>query len=96
MTHGYVFKRSIQIDPNFAYAYTLSGHEYVANDDLDKALLSFRTAIRVDSRHYNAWYVSFKFPFFQRVNYILLGTELGLSISGKRNTISHSSISKSR
>ncbi len=57
MTHDYVFKRSIQIDPNFAYAYTLSGHEYVANDDLDKALLSFRTAIRVDSRHYNAWCV---------------------------------------
>lgn len=45
-----------QIDPHFTYAHTLSGHELVANDDLDKALASYRAAIRTDPRHYNAWY----------------------------------------
>ena len=44
-----------QVDPNFAYAYTLLGHEYVATEELDKALACFRNAIRVDPRHYNAW-----------------------------------------
>jgi anaphase-promoting complex subunit 3 len=45
-----------QIDPNFAYAYTLLGHEYIAIEELDKALANFRDAVRVDPRHYNAWY----------------------------------------
>eukprot|EP01090_Pellita_catalonica_P021300 TRINITY_DN7937_c0_g1_i2.p1 TRINITY_DN7937_c0_g1~~TRINITY_DN7937_c0_g1_i2.p1 ORF type:complete len:196 (+),score=36.66 TRINITY_DN7937_c0_g1_i2:108-695(+) len=44
------------MDEGFAYAYTLSGHEYVASDDLEKALICFRNAIRMDDRHYNAWY----------------------------------------
>ncbi|KAJ2867534.1 anaphase-promoting complex subunit cdc27, partial [Coemansia asiatica] len=39
-----------------AYAHTLVGHESVANDGLDRAQQAFRTAIRIDSRHYNAWY----------------------------------------
>ncbi|KAJ2719028.1 anaphase-promoting complex subunit cdc27 [Coemansia sp. Benny D115] len=39
-----------------AYAHTLVGHESVAGDDLDRAQQAFRTAIRIDSRHYNAWY----------------------------------------
>ena len=42
--------------PRFAYAYTLLGHEYVFVEELDKALVAFRTAVRLDSRHYNAWY----------------------------------------
>ncbi|XP_041374494.1 cell division cycle protein 27 homolog [Gigantopelta aegis] len=50
------FQRAIQVDPNFAYAYTLLGHEYVFTEELDKALACFRNAIRVDTRHYNAWY----------------------------------------
>ncbi|KAJ2637503.1 anaphase-promoting complex subunit cdc27 [Coemansia sp. RSA 1286] len=41
---------------SLAYAHTLVGHESVANDDLDRAQQAFRTAIRIDSRHYNAWY----------------------------------------
>ena len=49
------FRRSIQLDPTFTYAHTLSGHEYVANEDFDHAVASFRNAIRVDERHYNAW-----------------------------------------
>jgi anaphase-promoting complex subunit 3 len=50
------FKRAGQIDPNFAYAYTLLGHEYVMIEELDQALVCFRTAVRLDPRHYNAWY----------------------------------------
>lgn len=50
------FQRALQLDPSFSYAHTLCGHEYVANEDLDKAISSFRQAIRCDERHYNAWY----------------------------------------
>jgi tetratricopeptide (TPR) repeat protein len=50
------FKRAIQVKPDFAYAYTLCGHEQVSSDNWDKALAFFRNAIRIDSRHYNAWY----------------------------------------
>lgn len=50
------FQRAIQVDPNFAYAYTLLGHEYVFTEELDKAMSCFRNAIRVNPRHYNAWY----------------------------------------
>ncbi|KAJ2151725.1 anaphase-promoting complex subunit cdc27 [Coemansia sp. RSA 637] len=39
-----------------AYAHTLVGHENVALDELDRAQRAFRTAIRIDPRHYNAWY----------------------------------------
>ena len=46
----------LQVDPNFAYAYTLLGHEYVMIEELDKALSCFRAAVRIDPRHYNAWY----------------------------------------
>jgi anaphase-promoting complex subunit 3 len=50
------FKRALQIDPTFAYAHTLSGHELVNNEDLEKAVTSFRQAILHNDRHYNAWY----------------------------------------
>merc|ERR1719481_1432850 len=50
------FQRAVQVSPNFAYAYTLLGHEYVLVEELDKALSCFRTAVRLESRHYNAWY----------------------------------------
>ncbi|BFZ60330.1 anaphase-promoting complex subunit cdc27 [Saitoella coloradoensis] len=49
-------QRAVQLDSEFAYAHTLEGHEHVANEEWDKAQLSFRTAIRLDRRHYNAWY----------------------------------------
>lgn len=48
-------RRAIQLNPNFAYAYTLEGHEYVANEEYERAQTSFRNAMRVDMRHYNAW-----------------------------------------
>lgn len=50
------FQRAVQVDPSFAYAYTLLGHEYVTTEELDRAMSAFRSAIRLDSRHYNAWY----------------------------------------
>lgn len=50
------FKRATQLDPRFAYAFTLQGHEYVSNEEYDKALDAYRHAISADSRHYNAWY----------------------------------------
>jgi anaphase-promoting complex subunit 3 len=50
------FKRSTQLDPAFAYGFTLQGHEYIANEEFEKALEAYRAAIAADSRHYNAWY----------------------------------------
>ncbi|KAK9883043.1 hypothetical protein WA026_001251 [Henosepilachna vigintioctopunctata] len=50
------FQRAVQVDPNFTYAYTLLGHEYITTEELDKAMSCFRNAIRLDPRHYNAWF----------------------------------------
>ncbi|ORY51592.1 TPR-like protein [Rhizoclosmatium globosum] len=50
------FARAIQLDPEFTYAHTLSGHEYISMEDNEKAMQSFRTAVRCDKRHYNAWF----------------------------------------
>ncbi|KLU84243.1 hypothetical protein MAPG_03288 [Magnaporthiopsis poae ATCC 64411] len=50
------FKRATQLDPKFAYAYTLQGHEHFLNEEYDKALTSYRHAIAADRRHYNAYY----------------------------------------
>lgn len=50
------FKRATQLDPMFAYAYTLQGHEHVLNEEYDKALQAYRHAISADRRHYNAYY----------------------------------------
>ncbi len=50
-----------QVDSSYAYAYTLLGHEYIYNEDFAKAMSCFRSAIRCDARHYNAWYGSVKF-----------------------------------
>jgi len=49
------FRRAAQLDPGCAYAYTLSGHESI-DEDLDKAITFFQSALRADPRHYNAWY----------------------------------------
>ncbi|OCL00010.1 TPR-like protein [Cenococcum geophilum 1.58] len=50
------FKRATQLDPKFAYAFTLQGHEHVANEESEKALLAYRCAISADHRHYNGRY----------------------------------------
>ncbi|KAK3253653.1 Cell division cycle protein 27 [Cymbomonas tetramitiformis] len=51
-----VFGSGSRLDSNFAYAHTLCGHEYFANEDFEKGLVCFRNAIKIDERHYNAWY----------------------------------------
>ncbi|KAH9880991.1 hypothetical protein J1614_001484 [Plenodomus biglobosus] len=50
------FTRATQLDPKFAYAFTLQGHEHAANEEFDKAMAAYRNAISADSRHYNGWY----------------------------------------
>lgn len=50
------FKRATQLDPKFAYGFTLQGHEHVANEEYEKALTAYRHGISADKRHYNAWY----------------------------------------
>ncbi|KAH7113296.1 hypothetical protein B0J11DRAFT_146674 [Dendryphion nanum] len=50
------FTRSTQLDPTFAYAYTLQGHEHLANEEFERAVTAYRCAVSADSRHYNGWY----------------------------------------
>jgi anaphase-promoting complex subunit 3 len=50
------FQSATKMNPTIAYPFTLCGHEHFANDDLEESLLSFRSAVRVDERHYNAWF----------------------------------------
>ncbi|ORY69859.1 uncharacterized protein BCR38DRAFT_94292 [Pseudomassariella vexata] len=50
------FKRATQLNPKFAYAFTLQGHEHVSNEEYEKALTAYRKAISADRRHYNAYY----------------------------------------
>lgn len=49
------FKRAFQLDPKFAYALTLQGHEHIENEEYDKALAAYRGSIAVENRQYNAW-----------------------------------------
>lgn len=49
------FQRANQLGPGFAYAYTLSGHEYFACEDFEQARRLYETALSMDARHYNAW-----------------------------------------
>lgn len=51
------FRRATQLDPRCAYAYNLSGHESMAIDESHQAVDFFRQALKIDSRHYPAWYV---------------------------------------
>lgn len=48
-------ERAIKVDPNFAYAHTLLGHELISAERLDQAMTYFRNAVRLDPRHWNAW-----------------------------------------
>jgi anaphase-promoting complex subunit 3 len=50
------FTRATQLDPKFAYAFTLQGHEHIQNEEYDKATLAFRYAVSADNTHYNGWY----------------------------------------
>ncbi|GMI81269.1 HOBBIT [Hibiscus trionum] len=50
------FQRAVQLNPRFAYAHTLCGHEYIALEDFENGIKSYQNALRIDYRHYNAWY----------------------------------------
>lgn len=50
------FSRATQLNPKFAYAFTLQGHEHLSNEEPDKASHAYRCAISADHRHYNGWY----------------------------------------
>jgi tetratricopeptide (TPR) repeat protein len=49
-----MFERATQIDPSFAYAHTLRGHEALALDRLPDAETHFREALLHDPRHFSA------------------------------------------
>jgi anaphase-promoting complex subunit 3 len=51
-----IFRKAVQADSQCAYAHTLAAHEHAASDDFDKAVIGYRNALRIDDRHYNAWY----------------------------------------
>ena len=50
------FNRATQINPAFAYSYTLAGHEYVDNENFTEANNCFRKALSYDERQVNAWW----------------------------------------
>ena len=50
------FRRAIRTDEDFAYAYTLCGHELFTNEEYDKAIRCFRHAMHKDPRHFKSWY----------------------------------------
>ena len=50
------FNRATQINPAFAYSYTLAGHEYVDNENFNEANNCFRKALSYDERQVNAWW----------------------------------------
>ncbi len=49
------FRRAAQVDPGCAYAWTLCGYEAIEMEEYERAIALYRTAIRTDTRHYNAW-----------------------------------------
>jgi anaphase-promoting complex subunit 3 len=51
------FKRATSIDPGCVYAWTLCGYEAIEMEEYERAIAFYRTAIRTDARHYNAWLV---------------------------------------
>lgn len=53
------FRRATQVDPGCAYAWTLCGYEAVEMEEYERAVGFYRSAIRADQRHYNAWRVCF-------------------------------------
>ena len=50
------FNRATQINPAFAYSYTLAGHEYVDNENFTEANNCFKKALAFDERQVNAWW----------------------------------------
>jgi len=51
-----MFRRALQLQPAYAYAHTLCGHEAAAAGDAGAAGAAYRAALRVDRRQYAAWF----------------------------------------
>uniref|UniRef100_A0A914XQK5 Cell division cycle protein 27 homolog n=1 Tax=Plectus sambesii TaxID=2011161 RepID=A0A914XQK5_9BILA len=51
-----LFERAIQLDPEFAYAYSLLGHELISIENYTRAAQAFRSALRLQPNNYYAWY----------------------------------------
>ncbi|KJH41588.1 tetratricopeptide repeat protein [Dictyocaulus viviparus] len=49
-------ERAIQLDPYFAYAYTLLGHELIFQEEYDRAAIAFRRALEISPKDYRAWH----------------------------------------
>ena len=49
-----LFNRAIQLNPYYTYAYSLCGHEYLANEDFDQAKSNYEAARNIDPRQYTA------------------------------------------
>ncbi|KAJ1349821.1 TPR [Parelaphostrongylus tenuis] len=49
-------ERAIQLDPYFAYAYTLLGHELIFQEEYDRAAVAFRRALDISPKDYRAWH----------------------------------------
>ncbi|VDM62991.1 unnamed protein product [Angiostrongylus costaricensis] len=49
-------ERAIQLDPYFAYAYTLLGHELIFQEEYDRASIAFRRALEISPKDYRAWH----------------------------------------
>ncbi|VDK42705.1 unnamed protein product [Anisakis simplex] len=50
------FERAISLNPRFAYAYSLLGHELLDTDQLEKATSAFRRAVLLCPIDYRAWF----------------------------------------
>lgn len=82
------FRRALQIDPTFTYAYTLCGHEYFANEDFEKSLMLHRQAIAHDERHYNAWCASIA-PFLYRGGIVAEGPSVDSTLGPHMRSSEH-------
>ncbi len=49
------FKRAVLLAPSYAYAHTLAGYEAMELGNREDARALFRSAIRCERRHWNAW-----------------------------------------
>ena len=49
------FRRAVLLAPSYAYAYTLAGYEAHELGSRDEARAFFRSALRCERRHWNAW-----------------------------------------
>lgn len=50
------FQRALRLRPNYAFVWTLVGHEFVELRNLNAAIHAYRQAIELDKRDYRAWY----------------------------------------